>query len=291
VDLFADTANLEEIEEALKRGFISGVTTNPSILSKEKKCDFREHIDKIINMIQKYGEDISLSVEVFSTAPEEMIAQAEDFIHHFGSYSQLAVKIPIGWEELTVVHELRKRQIAVNCTCCMSYNQAMMGALAGANYVSIFAGRIRDIGYDAFSVIRQVHESLREGNSPTKIIVGSIRHIHDINDALRAGADIVTVPPKFFKQMVTHPKTDEAVHQFVTDFANWMGDGVGVPPLESCISWAGWTIMVSINNSCVLKVIESRKIATHPKLYFFLNDYPLPHAKHQLHHPSNLQSQ
>lgn len=220
--IFIDSANLQEIEEALLRGFPAGITTNPSILATEEKGDLREHIKKIIGLVEKYGYDIPLSVEVFSTKPEEMIAQAEEFLQHFGGYRNLNIKIPIGWDELAVIRELRRRDIKVNCTCCMSYNQAIMAAGAGANFVSLFWGRIRDIGYDAATVVRQVHTTLREGSSPAQIIVGSIRHIMDVNEALQAGADIVTVPPKFFRDMVRHPKTDEAVHQFVTDFAKWL---------------------------------------------------------------------
>jgi transaldolase len=176
----------------------------------------------MIALIQKHGYDIPLSVEVFSTEPDEMIAQAEEFIGHFGHYPNLNVKVPIGWNELAVIHELRRRGIKVNCTCCMAYNQALMAVQAGANFVSLFWGRIRDVGYDAGSVVRQVRQTLREWDSPAEIIVGSIRHIADINEALQAGADIITVPPKFFPQMCAHPKTDEAVHQFVTDFHKWL---------------------------------------------------------------------
>lgn len=220
--IFVDSANLVEIEEALERGFPAGITTNPSILSKEEKGDFREHIKKIIGLIEKYGYDIPLSVEVFSTNPVEMIAQAEEFVHHFGSYKNLYVKIPIGWDELAVIRELRRRGVKVNCTCCMSFNQAVMAARAGANFVSLFYGRIRDIGYDAASIVRATRQVFKEWKVPSEIIVGSIRHIHDVNEALIAGADIVTVPPKFFRQMVSHPKTDEAVHQFVSDFQKWL---------------------------------------------------------------------
>jgi transaldolase len=218
---FADTANLDEIEQCLKRGFISGVTTNPSILSKEQKRDFRVHIKEIIGLLKNYDHDIPLSVEVFTDKPEQMVAQAEEFLSHFGHYKSLNVKVPIGWGELAVIHELRKRGIKVNCTCCMSYNQAIIAARAGANFVSLFWGRIRDIGYDAGSVVRQVHQTFREWSSKSEIIVGSIRHIMDINEAQQAGADIITVPPKFFPQLCAHPKTDEAVNQFVTDFRKW----------------------------------------------------------------------
>jgi len=221
--LFIDSANLTEIDEALQRGFPRGITTNPSILSREERGDFREHLKRIIGVIEKYGYDIPLSVEVFSTRPEEMVAQAEDFVQHLGHYPQLNIKVPIGWDELAVIRELRRRDIKVNCTCCMSYNQAIMAALAGANYVSLFFGRIKDLGYDAAHVVRQVRQTFRERNWPVEIIVGSIRHIMDVNEALQAGADIVTVPPGFFKQMTQHPKTDEAVKQFVGDFSKWLG--------------------------------------------------------------------
>src|SRR3990167_823034 len=118
--IFIDSANLIEIEEALERGFPAGVTTNPSILSKEEKGDYRAHIRKIIGLLEKHGYDIPLSVEVFTTNPSEMIQQAQEFVHEFGSYRSLYVKIPIGWDELGVIRELRRRSVKVNCTCCMS---------------------------------------------------------------------------------------------------------------------------------------------------------------------------
>ena len=220
--LFIDSANLADIEAALKRGFPAGLTTNPSILAKEEKGDYRQHVKRIIDLLQRYEYDIPLSVEVFSADPAEMIAQAEEFVDHFGFYKNLAIKVPIGWDELAVIRELRRRDIQVNCTACMSYNQAVMAALAGANYVSIFFGRVKDMGYDAATIVQQVHRTFREWNTPSQIIVGSIRHIQDINEALQAGADIVTVPPQFFPKLVAHPKTDEAVNQFLADFNAWL---------------------------------------------------------------------
>jgi transaldolase len=231
--LFVDTANLEELEQCLKRGFPSGVTTNPSILSKEQRRDFRVHINDMIELLIKYNSTIPLSVEVFTADPDEMLAQAEEFLGHFGHYPHLNIKVPVGWNELAVIAELRRRGIRVNCTCCMSYNQAIMAARAGANYVSLFWGRIRDIGYDAGSVVRAVHETLREWGGGSEIIVGSIRHIADINEAMQAGADILTVPPKFFPQMCGHPKTDEAVQQFVTEFRKWQEKPAVLPLAKS----------------------------------------------------------
>lgn len=219
--IFIDSANLNDIEEALQRGFPRGITTNPSILSREPKGDFNKHIEKIIGLLREYHYEIPLSVEVFSNNLDGMLMQGEDFAKRF-DYPHVNVKIPVGWEGLRAIYELKQRGIKINCTCCMSYNQAIMAALAGANYVSLFYGRIRDMGYDAFSVVQKVAQTLREWNSPVEIIVGSIRHICDINEALQAGAHIVTVPPKFFQQMVSHPKTDEAVDQFLNDFKNWI---------------------------------------------------------------------
>ena len=220
--MFVESANLEEIEEAFKRGFPSGVTTNPSILAREEKCDFKEHIRKIIDVIRRYGPDRPLSVEVFTVDPKEMVVQAQSFVEEFSDYSELYIKVPIGWDELWVIHQLRQKGIKINCTCCMSYNQAVMAAAAGSNFVSLFVGRIRDSGYDAFEIVKQTKQTFREGAVPSEIIVGSIRHIMDVNQAFQAGADIVTVPPKFFPQLVKNLKTDEVVHQFVTDFANWL---------------------------------------------------------------------
>ncbi len=220
--MFIDSANLEEIEDAFQRGFASGVTTNPSILAREKKCDFKQHVRRIIEVIRKYGPDRPLSIEVFKTDPNEMIEQARELAEHFHDYTELYIKVPIGWEELRVIHNLKRKGIKVNCTCCMSFNQAIMGALAGSDFVSLFAGRINDAGYDAFAIIRQTKEAFREGQLPSQIIVGSIRHPMDVARAFQAGAHIVTVPPRFFRSLVTNPKTDEVVQQFLSDFSEWL---------------------------------------------------------------------
>jgi len=221
VKLFVDSANLVEIEEALQRGFVRGITTNPSILSKEERRDFTRHIRDIIDVLRRNEAVVSLSVELFTSDPRDMADQAREFLDDFGDYEELYIKVPIGWDELKVIHEIVRRGGRVNCTCCMSYNQAIMAASAGASYVSLFWGRIRDTGYDAASVVRAVHETFEQRRTPAEIIVGSIRQMIDVNEAIQAGADIVTVPPKFFPLMCSHPKTDEAVQQFLNDFRAW----------------------------------------------------------------------
>ncbi len=219
--IFVDSANLADIEEALKRGFPSGITTNPSIVSKEERREFTDHIRDIIALCQRYEGNLPLSVELYATGPREMLAQAERFLADFGSYENLVVKVPIGWDELQVIREIKRMGGKVNCTCCMSYNQALIAAQAGADYVSLFWGRIRDIGYDAGSIVRQVRQTFKEWQYPSEIIVGSIRQMIDINEAFQAGADIVTIPPKFLPLLCAHPKTDEAVAQFMNDFQAW----------------------------------------------------------------------
>jgi transaldolase len=220
--IFVDTANLAELEQALSRGFVAGITTNPSILAKEERTDFVEHIHRILALVRRWGREVPVSVEVFVEDPAEMLDQALKFVSEF-AYRDLAVKVPIGWNELKVIAELRRRDVRVNCTCCMTFSQAAIAAAAGANYVSIFWNRIRDAGTDPRAVVSETAAALARGGRPTEIIVGSIRHAHDVAEAFAAGAHIVTVPPKFLPQLTEHPKTTEAVQQFLADFRRWSG--------------------------------------------------------------------
>ncbi len=143
MELFIDSARLDEIEDALKRGFVSGITTNPALLSRLPKCDFEGHIKKIIELIDKHQKrGIHLSVEVFSKKPDEILTQAKHFVKEF--QYPISVKVQIGWNELEVIHSLAKEKISGNCTACMTITQAVMAANAGAEYVSLFFNRIRD---------------------------------------------------------------------------------------------------------------------------------------------------
>lgn len=272
--LFVDTANLKDIEEALKRGFVQGVTTNPSLLAKEPKANFEEHMKKIVELIKRYNPNAHLSVEVVSRDPGEILQQAKHFKKTF-ELESLSIKVHIGWDELTVIRELSKEEISVNCTACMKLTQAVMAANAGAEYVSFFYRRIKDaspevmeerllscieffkeskheitkkellekldwcrghIGkaveamektaldeedFDPCKIIREFRRLLDANNLPTKIIAGSMRGAVDVRNALQAGAHIVTVPPKFFPDMVNHFKTDEVIAAFLRDFKHW----------------------------------------------------------------------
>lgn len=240
--IFIDSANLKDIESALQRGFVRGITTNPSLLAKEPKAKFEDHIGKVIDLIKKYQPGISLSVEVFSTEPEKILDQAKHFIKTF-QYPELAIKVQIGWNELATIRQLAAEGIQVNCTCCMSISQAVMAAAAGAHFVSLFWGRIRDGGGEKYADIRKMYLQegrLEEGDCDpvyivqetrkifdvsypnAEIIVGSLRSVTDFTQAAKAGAHIVTVPPKFFVPMTQHFKTDEVVRQFLQDFAAWV---------------------------------------------------------------------
>lgn len=243
--LFVDTANLKEIESTLRRGFVRGITTNPSLLSKEPKSAFEEHIKKIIELIKEHQPGIHLSVEVFSTDPDEIFRQAKRFEETF-KYHWLSIKVQVGLNELEVIRELARKGFSVNCTCCMTVNQAVMAAAAGAKYVSLFVGRIRDGGIDAegkfsreldiglrnqafteedfdpFAVIAMTRVILDKSYPEVQIIAGSMRSANDVKMSGLAGAHIVTVPPKFFPDMITHFKTDEVIKEFLTNFQNWL---------------------------------------------------------------------
>jgi transaldolase len=240
---FVDTANLAEIEAVLLCGLVDGVTTNPSLWAKEPKGSFDNHVKKIINLLRKKSPGAHLSIEVFSTDEKEILRQARQFKKKF-AYPHLAVKIQMGWSELAIINTLAKEGIAVNCTACMTASQALLAAKAGAKYVSLFWGRIRDGGQDErfkaerekmlkdkrllhedFNpavVVRQTRELLDKSGLASQIIVGSIRGVADIMEASLAGAHIITVPPKFFEPMAAHYKTNEVVGQFMSDFKNWL---------------------------------------------------------------------
>lgn len=241
--IFIDSANLAEIEEGLKRGFAQGITTNPSLLAKEPKSSFEGHVGKIIDLIKKYQPGIHLSVEVFSKNPEEMLIQAQKFVEQF-AYPELSIKVQVGWNELETIKKLSDKGISVNCTACMTITQAIMAARAGAKYVSLFWGRIRDGAtdqnfiterealmakksltsedFDPAIVVKSVRRLLEEAKINSEIIVGSIRSVADIRDAALSGAHIVTVPPKFFPDMASHFKTDQVIGQFLKDFEQWL---------------------------------------------------------------------
>jgi transaldolase len=221
VKIFLDSANLQDIEQGLVRGHLSGITTNPSLLAKEPKSNFHGHIKKIVELVEADGRNLPLSVEVFATRPDEMIAQAEEILQKI-PYSGLNIKVPIGWDELKVIYALAKKNIRVNCTCIFTEEQCVLAANAGASYVSIFHCRLKDIGGDPVKVIANTREIFDQAGHKAEIIVGSIRMQTDILEAHLAGGHIVTAGAKIIEQMSAHPATDKSVQGFLKDFAGWI---------------------------------------------------------------------
>lgn len=215
--LFLDTCNLAEIEKYLKLGVISGITTNPGLIAKEPKADYLAHMGKIVELCRAYSE-VPLSVMVTESEPAKMLAQAKDFASKL-NYGNLAIKIPIGWEEAGVTRELEKNNIRVNCTCCMSQGQVLLGAQDKPRYLSIFYNQIKDSGGDPVKVIKESSQLLR--GTSIEIIVGSIRHFSEIPESFLAGADIVTAPPDVLAKMAFHPKTKEELDKFHDKFIHW----------------------------------------------------------------------
>ena len=218
--LFIDTANLEQIKDAFEKGVVSGVTTNPSLLSKEPKANFYEHVKKIAALCRENGE-VPLSVEVFATDPDEMIKQAKELMSEI-QYSNLNIKIPIGYEELRVIKELSDSGIAVNCTCCFTATQLQLAAAAGARYVSLFYNRLLDVQGDPLDVLMKTRKFIDDNGVNCEIISGSIRKAVDVSDAWGAGCHIVTAGHGIIVDMTKHSQTDKSIKGFLEDFNKWL---------------------------------------------------------------------
>lgn len=212
--VFLDTADPVQIGHWLKAGVIDGVTTNPSIMLKHGVTDLERGARQLAGSIG----DRPLSIEVTTNDLGEMLSQARVIA---GWAKNIAVKIPIinemGEPCLSVVHELEQSGIRVNVTACMSFGQAVLAAKAGATYVSLFGGRIADEGSDPATVIGNTRRWLDDWKYASRIIVGSIRTVFDIQQAALAGAHIITIPPQFMAKMCDHKYSRHTVHEFVRD--------------------------------------------------------------------------
>ena len=206
MELFIDTANIDEIKEIARWGVLRGVTTNPKIFSKET-VDLKTRVLQILEIVPG-----PLSVEVTTNDLDQMILQAVKY----ASWSKhIVIKVPMAPAGLEAVSILKEKGIRTNVTAIMSVGQAMLAASAGATYASIFYSRIDDIGHDGLEVIRQSASLYKQSGFATKIIVGSIRMQTQITLAAQAGADILTVPYKFFSQLAYHPQTEKTIQEFL----------------------------------------------------------------------------
>ncbi|MCD2230143.1 fructose-6-phosphate aldolase [Listeria monocytogenes] len=206
---FIDTANVEEIKKANRMGFISGVTTNPSLVAKEGR-DFNEVIQEITSIV-----DGPISGEVVSLEADEMIAEGRVIAK---IHPNMVVKIPMTGEGLAAVKVLTEEGIKTNVTLVFSATQALLAARAGATYVSPFLGRLDDIGDDGLVLIRDIADIFEIHGIPTEIVSASVRHPIHVIECAKAGADIATVPFKVFEQMLKHPLTDSGIDKFLADW-------------------------------------------------------------------------
>ncbi len=208
--IFLDTANIDQIRQAAKLGIISGVTTNPSLMSKEGTADYEKVVKTICSIIPG-----SVSAEVIAEDTESMIKEARIK----ASWApNVTIKIPATIEGLEATSTLSKENIEINFTLCFSVNQALLAALAGATYVSPFVGRLDDIGYDGMQMVKDIVDIFKHYELPTQVIAASIRHPQHCVAAAKAGAHIATIPYNILTQMIRHPLTDVGVARFLADW-------------------------------------------------------------------------
>ncbi|MCF7741107.1 MAG: fructose-6-phosphate aldolase [Candidatus Marinimicrobia bacterium] len=206
---FIDTANLEEIQEAESWGILDGVTTNPTLLSREEG-NYKENLKKICEVV-----DGPVSGEVVSLEADGMVEEAREIA---AIHDNMVVKIPITLEGLKAIKRLTAEGIKTNTTLVFSPLQALIAAKAGTTFVSPFVGRMDDIQSPGMDVVEKIVKIYDNYDFETEIIVASIRNPIHIVDAGIVGADICTIPYKVIKKLVSHPKTDEGIERFLQDW-------------------------------------------------------------------------
>ncbi len=220
--IFLDTGDVTEIERFLRMGIIRGVTTNPTILLRDGVRGGLAGIEERARAIAKLIAPLPLSIEVTSADPRTIRVQARTIASWADNVIvKVTVHGPDGeLEPLEVVHELETRHgIRVNVTAMMSAQQAVLAALAGASYVSIFGGRVNNMGYNVCGEIRTLRSLLDRFALGAQIIIGSTREILNVVEWLDAGAHVVTVVPDLLRGMLVHPYSKETVRQFLRDAA------------------------------------------------------------------------
>jgi transaldolase len=210
---FIDTANTEEIQEASELGILDGVTTNPSLLSREIQRTGQEY-EKILKTICRIVQG-PVSAEVLALDTENMIKQAEK-LAKLDEY--IVVKIPITKDGLKAVKALSSQGIRTNVTLVFSASQALLAAKAGATYVSPFVGRLDDISHYGMDLVSQIVTVFRNYDMDTEVLVASIRNPLHLVDAAVMGADIATMPFKVIDQLIKHPLTDIGIERFAADW-------------------------------------------------------------------------
>jgi transaldolase len=208
--IFLDTANLEELRQGVALGVVDGVTTNPTLVAKEKR-PFREHILEICKIMK----DGVVNAEVVSTDTEGILREAREVASWHRS---IVVKVPMVPDGVRAVSILSKEGIRVNVTLVFSAPQALLAAKAGAYIISPFLGRLDDIGQDGLKLLREIMDIYRAYNFPTQVLAASLRHPVHVVEAAKMGSHIGTMPYKVFEQLFHHPLTDKGLAGFLKDW-------------------------------------------------------------------------
>jgi transaldolase len=207
--IFLDSANIDAIKKYNELGLVDGVTTNPTLLSKEK-----EHPAEIMKQIVKIIKG-PVSLEVIGTTAQVMIEEA----HRLMKFGQnVVVKIPMIPDGMKAVKQLKQDGISTNVTLVFSANQAVLAAKAGASYISPFIGRLDDVGQEGMMLIKEIVQIFDNYQYKTEVLVASVRHPLHIIEAAKLGADIVTLPPEILGKMLAHPLTEKGLSAFLSDW-------------------------------------------------------------------------
>ena len=206
---FLDTANLNEIREAVSTGLLDGVTTNPTLISREGN-DFEDQLLKICALV--HGP---ISAETVSPGADGMINEGR---HLAKLHTNIVIKCPMTKEGMKATKILNEEGIRVNVTLIFSPNQALIAAKAGATFVSPFVGRLDDISQDGMQLIRDIVQIYNNYDFKAEVLAASIRHPIHVIESAKAGADVCTLPYKIFDQLFKHPLTDKGVEQFLKDW-------------------------------------------------------------------------
>lgn len=209
---FLDTANVKDIKRFAQLGLVDGVTTNPTLISREGR-DFETVIKEITKIISG-----PVSAEVTATKVEEMVKQARNEVKWA---KNIVVKIPMTEEGLKAVKVLSSENIKTNVTLIFSVTQGLLAAKAGATYISPFLGRLDDIGGSGIGLVKDLRKVLDNYGFKTEIIAASIRGTQHVKQTALAGADIATIPAAVFGKLWSHPLTDKGLASFASDWASF----------------------------------------------------------------------
>lgn len=209
---FIDTANIDEIKEAHALGVLGGVTTNPSLVAKEKNVSFHDRIREIAALVPG-----SVSAEVIALDAEGMIKEGKELA---AIAPNITIKLPMTPDGLKACYALTQAGITTNVTLIFNANQALLAARAGATYVSPFLGRLDDIGQNGLDLISTISDIFTIHGLDTQIIAASIRHPMHVTEAALRGAHIATIPYKVILQLTKHPLTDKGIEAFINDWNN-----------------------------------------------------------------------